>query len=77
MVQHLALLNQIKSGDTHIATGLVAGISLVIFSNLTGFNSFLDTQTEKDVATLTLEPSINSIDNPELVEFKKLNAYAN
>lgn len=77
MAQHLALLNQIKSGGAHIAAGLAVGVSIVMVGNITGCNSFLATQAEQDVATSTLEPRVNSIDSAELIEFKKQNAYAN
>lgn len=77
MAQHFALLNQIKSGGAHIAAGLAVGVSIVMVGNITGCNSFLVTQAEQDVATSTLEPRVNSIDSPELIEFRKQNAYAN
>lgn len=77
MAQHFALLNQIKSGVAHIAAGLAVGMSIVMVGNITGCNSFLVTQAEQDVATSTLEPRINSIDSPELIEFRKQNAHAN
>ncbi|WP_201539123.1 hypothetical protein [Psychrobacter sp. 1044] len=77
MAQHFALLNQIKSGGAHIAAGLAVGMSIVMVGNITGCNSFLVTQAEQDVATSTLEPRINSIDSPELIEFRKQNAHAN
>lgn len=77
MAQHFALLNQIKSGGAHIAAGLAVGMSIVMVGNITGCNSFLVTQAEQDVATSTLEPRINSIDSPELIEFREQNAHAN
>lgn len=77
MAQHFVLLNQIKSGGAHIAAGLAVGMSIVMVGNITGCNSFLVTQAEQDVATSTLEPRINSIDSPELIEFRKQNAHAN
>lgn len=77
MAQHLARLNQIRSSVAHIAGGLTAGVALVVVGNITGCNGFLATQAEQDVATSTLEPRINLIDSPELIEFRKQNAYAN
>lgn len=77
MAQHLARLNQIRSGVAHIACGLTVGLALVAVGNITGCNSFLAAQAEQDVATSTLEPRMNSIDSSELIEFRKQNAYAN
>ena len=77
MAQHFALLNQIKSGGAHIVAGLAVGMSLVVVGNITGCNSYLLSQAEQDVATSTLEPRMSSSDSPELIEFRKQNAYAN
>lgn len=80
--QHLdsispALLQQVKSCLKYICGGLAAAAIIVVTGNLTGCNSFLATQAEQDVATSTLEPRVNSIDSPGLIEFRKQNAYAN
>lgn len=77
MAQHLERLNQLKSVVAHIAGGLTAGVALVAVGNITGCNSFLIAQAEQDIATSTIEPRISSIDSPELIEFRKHNAYAN
>ena len=77
MAQHLERLNQLKSGVAHIAGGLTVGMSLVVVGNITGCNSYLLSQAEQDVATSTSYEAINSIDSPELIEFRRQNAYAN
>lgn len=77
MAQLLERLNQIRSGVTHIAAGLVAGLALAAVGNITGCNSYLLNQVEQDVATSTIEPRINSIDSTELIEFRQQNKEAN
>ena len=77
MAQPIELLNQIKSVAVHIAGGLAVSGTLAIVGNLTGCTNYLLNQAEQDIATSTFEPRINSIDSPELIEFRKNNAYAN
>lgn len=75
MAQHLARLNQIRSGAAHIAGGLMAGLALAAVGNITGCNSFLAAQAEQDVATSTSYERIT--EDKTLEEFRKHNAYAN
>lgn len=77
MAQPIELLNQIKSVAAHITAGLAVAVTISIIGNLTGCTNYLLNQAEQDVATSTIEPRINSIDSPELIEFRKNNAYAN
>lgn len=80
--QHLgrtypSLLQQVKSCVKYICSGLAVAVVITIIGNLTGCNSYLLSQAEQDVATSTLEPRMSSIDSPEIIEFRKQNAYAN
>ncbi len=80
--QHLsranpALLKQVKSCVKYICGGLAVAVIIVTTGNLTGCTSYLLSQAEQDVATSTIEPRINSVDSPELIEFRKQNTYAN
>lgn len=77
MAQPIELLNQIKSLAAHIAGGLAVAVTTSIVGNLTGCTSYLLNQAEQDVATSTIEPRINSIDSPELIEFRRQNQDAN
>lgn len=77
MAQPTELLNQIKSLAAHIAGGLAVAVTISIVSNITGCTSYLLNQAEQDVATSTIEPRINSIDSPELIEFRRQNQEAN
>ncbi len=77
MAHQTELLNQIKSGIAHIAGGLIAGIALAVVGNITGCTDYLLSQADQDVATSTIEPRINSIDSPELIEFRRQNKEAN
>ena len=77
MAQPIELLNQIKSLAAHIAGGLAVAVTISIVSNITGCTSYLLNQAEQDVATSTIAPRINSIDSPELIEFRRQNQEAN
>lgn len=77
MAQQTELLNQIKSSVAHIAGGLVTGVALVVVGNITGCTNYLLNQVDQDIATSTIEPRINSIDSPELIEFRRQNKEAN
>lgn len=80
--QHLdrinpALLQQIKSCVKYVCGGLAVAVTISIVGNLTGCTSYLLNQAEQDIATSTIEPRINSIDSPELIEFRRQNQDAN
>lgn len=66
----------LKSYAKCIAASLAVGAIMATVGNVTGCNSYIVSQAEKDVATSTVNARTD-LDSPALIEFRKQNQYAN
>lgn len=71
-----AKASQFKSYIRHVAVGLTVGAIIATVGNVTGCNSYVMSQAEKDIATSTINARTD-LESPALIEFRKQNQYAN
>ncbi len=68
--------SQFKSCIRCVAVSLAVGAIIATVGNVTGCNSYVVSQAEKDVATSTINARTD-LESPALIEFRKQTQYAN
>lgn len=68
--------SKFKSYIRCIAVSLTVGAAIATVGNVTGCNSYVVSQAEKDVATSTINARTD-LESPALIKFREQNQYAN
>lgn len=69
--------SQVISCSKYTAGGMIAAVVITVIASITGCNTFIEAQAERDIATSTVEPRLAAMNKAALMAFREQNAHAN